>query len=190
MRINTTSYKALLGNYLLKFIGTFCLLYFGTKAFIGLSTPGNYYLPFMHNYLDYIGILRSSILLGAKWILLLFGYHCNVVNTFFLKMQMGRSVHIVYSCLGYGVMSFWLAFIFANTGSLKRKVLWMVAGVLIIWVINVIRIALLLLSINNNWTLFFGIDHHTLFNITSYIFIFIGIYCYDKSYTKTIEGVA
>ena len=137
-----------------------------------------------------MGLLRVAILWGAKGFLWLLGYQTYIVHTFYLKMLMGRSVHVVYSCLGYGIISFWLAFVFANTGSFKKKALWMVCGVLVIWSINVIRIALLLLAINNKWNLFLGLDHHSLFNITTYLFIFIGIYFYDRSNNKTAVSIA
>lgn len=168
-------------QYLFKFVGAFCLLYFGTKAFIGLTIPGGYYFPFLQNHLDYISLLRKSLLLGTRNFLSFFGYHCNIEKVFYLRMLMGKSVHIVYSCLGYGIISFWIAFIFANHGSFTRKCIWIVGGIITIWGINVLRIAMLLLAINNKWNLFFGLNHHTWFNIITYIFIFIGIYFYDRS---------
>jgi len=167
--------------YLLKFLGCFCLLYYGTKALIGLTIPGGYYSYYAANYLDYISVLRQSLLYGAKVFLLLFGYHSNVENTFYLRMVNGRSIHMVYSCLGYGISSFWAAFIFANTGSLQKKIVWILSGVICIWSINVIRVSMLLLAVNNNWQFSLGLGHHTWFNIAAYGFIFLGIYFYDKS---------
>ena len=162
--------------YLIKFLGCFCLLYYGTKAWIGLTIPGGYYSSFAAHYLDYISMLRSTLLYGAKYVLLLFGYYSNVDNTFYLKMVNGRSIHIVYSCLGYGISSFWVAFIFANTGSLHKKIVWILSGVACIWAINVIRISMLLLAVNKNWQFPLGLGHHTWFNIAAYGFIFLGIY--------------
>ena len=170
--------------YLLKFLGSFCLLYFGTKAIIGLSVPGGYYSPFVQKYLDYISLLRASLLYGSKGLLHLFGYQSDIQNVYYLRMQGGRSVHLVYSCLGYGIVSFWLAFVFANRGSFAKKVSWMLTGFVVIWLINVTRIALLLLAINKNWHFPLGFNHHTWFNIAAYTCIFIGIYLYDRSAQK------
>ncbi len=97
---------------------------------------------------------------------------------------------MVYSCVGYGIMSFWGAFILANTAALKRKLLWIIGGWLVIWCINVIRVCLLLVSINNNWSMPFGWDHHTWFNVVAYFFLFVLIYFYDhseKRYNKAIS---
>ena len=174
--------------YLLKFLGSFCLLYFGTKAMIGLCVPGGYYSPFLQRYLNYIAVLRESLLYGSKGLLSLFGYHSSIENVYYLNMQGGRSVHLVYSCLGYGIISFWLAFVFANRGSFTKKMVWMLIGFAVIWLINVTRIAMLLLAINKNWHFPLGLDHHTWFNIAAYGCIFIGIYLYDKSAQKHLAA--
>ena len=180
------TYKHPLIIYLIKFLGSFCFLYFGTKMIIGLSAPGGYYSPFVHNYLDYISVLRRSLLLGSRALLSLFGYHAVIENIYFLKVKNGHSIHIVYSCLGYGIFSFWLAFIFSNKGSIKKKLGWMMAGCMAIWAINITRISLLLLAVNSNWHFPFGLNHHTWFNIIAYAFILAGIYFYDRQ--KNITG--
>jgi hypothetical protein len=56
----------------------------------------------------------------------------------------------------------------------------MVGGVLALWAINVIRISMFLIAINNNSTMPFGIDHHTWFNIVAYGFILILMYFFNK----------
>ena len=175
-----TIYRHPLINYLIKFLGSFCILYFGTKMIIGLSAPGGYYSPFVHRYLDYISVLRRSLLLGSRGLLSLFGYHAVIENAYYLKINNGGSVHIVYSCLGYGIISFWLAFIFSNKGNYKRKLIWMLAGCIAICAINITRISMLLLAVNGNWHFPFGLNHHTWFNIAAYACIFGGIYFYDK----------
>ena len=181
---NPPFYKSFLAIYLLKFLGSFVLLYYGTKAMIGLGTAGGYYIPFIHNYLDYISVFRAFLLYSSKGFLGLLGYPSAVVNSFSLQLINGRSVHLVYSCLGYGIISFWIAFVFANRGNFKKKAIWMFTGILVICSINILRICLLLLSLNKNWRFPLGLDHHTWFNIASYAVIFAGIYLYDRAATK------
>ena len=84
-------------------------------------------------------------------------------------------------CVGYGVYSFWIAFVAANTGTLLKKAVWIISGVLILWMINVIRITLFLVAINRGWPMPLGIDHHTWFTIAAYGMIFILIWLYDKT---------
>ena len=91
---------------------------------------------------------------------------------------------MVYACLGYGVMSFWLAFVVANKGSIAKKIKWIFGGWLMIWIINIIRITLLMITINEKSTMPFDLDNHTFFNIGAYIAIFVLIYFYDRSLKK------
>jgi len=94
----------------------------------------------------------------------------------------GKGVIIAMDCVGYGVYSFWIAFVAANKGGVLKKTLWIVFGVLGLWLINVIRITLFLTAINKGWPMPLGIDHHTWFNIFAYLLIFLMIWFYDRSF--------
>ena len=159
------------------------MFYFGTLAIIGLSTPENQYSSFIATYLNFIDPLRHSLLYGAKGFLSLLGHSAYLFDNYTLAMQ-GSGVRMVYSCIGYGVMSFWIAFVVANKGNWKKKLTWIIAGLTDLWCINVLRVALLLLAANKHWTIPFGWDHHTWFNIFAYALIFTLIYFYDRSNKK------
>ncbi len=167
--------------YLVKFTGAFCLVYFGTLGVVGLSAQGGYYSAFVAHNLNYISWLRSSLLYGSKGLLQVFGFDTYFADQYLLRLKGGYGVRMVYSCLGYGVMSFWIAFIFANKGSFIKKLRWIVAGILCIWIINVCRVSLLLVAANKHWANLFGFDHHTWFTIVAYILIFALMYFFDKS---------
>jgi exosortase/archaeosortase family protein len=167
--------------YLIKFICTFSFLYFGTIAVIGLAAPGSYYSPLIDHYLNYVAWLRSSLLHGCKLILSVAGFDIYQKDIYTLTLLHGRGVHVGFDCLGYGVLSFWAAFIIANNGSLLKKVKWICAGLFFIWMINVGRIAILLIAINKQWAMPLGLDHHAWFNISAYCCIFIMIYFFDRS---------
>lgn len=170
--------------YLLKFGGFFCLLYFGTLGIIGLSTPDNVYSPFVARYLNFVDPLRASLLLGAKAFLALLGYRSYLPDRFTLTMDNGSAVRMVYSCIGYGVMSFWGAFVLANAGTAQKKISWLFGGLAMLWVINVLRIGLLVLANSRGWAIPLGWDHHTWFNIVAYGCIFMLIYFYDRSFKQ------
>lgn len=167
--------------FILKFITSFCILYFGTLAIIGLSSPQSYYSPFIANNINYIDWLRSSYLHACQQLLSLFNYTCTITDKYTLRINSANAIRMVYSCIGYGVMSFWSAFIIANKASVKSKALWIFAGLLIIWCLNTVRITLLLISENKGWSMPLGFDHHTWFNIVAYTFIFFLIYMFDNS---------
>ncbi len=162
-------------------------MYYGTMAIEGLAAPGNYYSPFIDKHLDCASWLRMSLLSGSKIFLALIGYKTVITDVHHLQMYQGVSVQLVYACLGVGVMSFWNAFVFANRGSWKRKLAWMLGGTLMLWLINVLRISLVLLANNKQWSIPLGWDHHTWFNIIAYIFIFVLIYLYDRNLKKNLQ---
>ncbi len=170
--------------YILKFLGVFCLLYFGTLAIIGLAAPGGMHSPFVEKYLDYVSWIKLSLMRAPALILSLFGIGTHEEPGFLLRFNGGRGVIIAYSCVGYGVYSFWIAFVVANKGKLWKKVKWVVVGVFALWFINVIRITLFITAINKGWPMPLGIDHHTWFNIFAYALIVIMIVLYDRSFKK------
>ena len=167
--------------YLLKFAAIFCVCYFGTLAIIGLAAPGGYYSPFVEKYLDYVSWIKLSLINATGFILSLFHIPTHTEPGFIIRINGGRGVIIAMSCVGYGVYSFWIAFVAANKGKFLRKLLWIVFGVLALWFINVIRITLFLIAINKGWPMPLGIDHHTWFNIVAYLLIFIMIWWYDRT---------
>lgn len=171
-------------NFLLflgKFILVFLLCYYGTLAVIGLTAKeGGYYSAFISNYLDYVSWIRESLLYGSKFVLGLFGVQTYLASQYNLRMVNGRGIIIVYECVGYGIMSFWTAFIVASSGAFKRKFFWWASGILIFWLLNVSRLSLLLVATNKNWAIPFGWDHHTWFNMIAYIAIIIMIYFFEK----------
>ena len=120
-------------KYLSKFILSFCVLYYGTIAFIGISSPGGFYIPFADKYINYVAWLRAGLLYSSKFVIELFHFQISLPDAYTIKIQNGNGVHIGYDCIGYGVLFFWVAFVFANNIPVVNKVKWMVGGVAIIW---------------------------------------------------------
>jgi exosortase/archaeosortase family protein len=170
--------------YLLKFSAIFCVLYFGTLVIIGLAAPVGWYSPFVEHHLDYVSWLKDSLITGSKFILSLFSIPTYKEPGFVLRYPEGKAVIIAMDCVGYGVYSFWIAFVGANKGRVKKKIAWMVLGLLALWLINVVRITLVLVAINKGWPMPLGIDHHTWFNVFAYLLIFFMIWLYDRSFRQ------
>ncbi|RYZ28514.1 MAG: hypothetical protein EOP49_41395 [Sphingobacteriales bacterium] len=169
--------------YVARFLGSFLVLYFGTLLIIGLSSKDHYYSSFVARYLDFVTPLRWSLLHASDAAVRLLGYQTSYQDDYTLAIDGGRGIRIVYSCVGYGVMSFWAAFIIANYGNIGTKIKWLLSGWMILWSINVLRISLLLLADVRNWGMPLGLDHHTLFNVAAYGAIFFLIYVYDKRHS-------
>ncbi len=175
--------------YLAKFLGVFCLCYFGTLGVIGLAAPDNHYSPFVTKYLDYVSWLKFSLLKGTQFLLSLFSISSHSEPGFLQRINNGRGVIIAMDCVGYGVYSFWIALVIANKGTPGKKLVWIIAGFLGLWLVNVIRISLFLVATNRNWAMPMGIDHHTWFTITAYILIFTMVWLYDRSFAKNKKPI-
>lgn len=173
--------------YLAKFIGVFCILYFGTLAIIGLAAYGGLYSPFVDKYLDYVSWIKVSLIQATALILSFFHIQTHTEPGFLLRYEQGNAIIIAMSCVGYGVYSFWIAFVVANKGKFLKKLTWIVGGVLGLWLINVIRITLFLTAINKDWPMPLGIDHHTWFNIFAYALIFLMICLYGRGNRKVVS---
>ena len=169
--------------FTIKFIILFLIFYYGTILMIGLTKPGGYYLGFIDKYLDYIKWLRISLIKGASVIAYFFGYDTIIEPGYLLRVIHSRGVIVSYNCAGYGIISFWMAFVLASKNYYLSKLLWVICGSLLIWVINVIRIGLFLVAINKGWQMPLHIDHHTWFNIVAYAAVLCMIFVYDKKVT-------
>jgi len=174
-------------RFLVKFLIIFSILYYGSFAIIGISAPGGYYSHFISEYLNYISGLQHLLIWGSKHLLSIFNIETLIGNHYVLRVVGGRGVIVSYGCAGFGVMSFWAAFILAGISRVPSKLFWIFFGFLIIWIINVIRISLFLLSVDRGWPMPLGIDHHTWFNIGAYGAIFILIYFHERS-TSSLEA--
>ena len=191
MLLTAHSIKTRLSNYidLSYFFRFFCLLiilhYFNLFYFSIIDKKGLIYIPFLDNHVNYISWLRNSILYTSNLIVRLTGTDSYVSLPFHLKTVNGNYVQLVYSCLGLGLMSFWTAFVVGNNDALGKKILWCIIGLVSIWFINCVRIAVLLLAFQRQWPVNRFIDHHSLFNMVAYSLIFFLIYFYLKSTKNT-----
>ena len=164
-----------------RFLGAFCLLYFGTKAVIGLTVPGGYYSEWVADNFNYPSLLRYSLLHGTRLMAGVFGYDTYLRDAYHITMVNGRGIHLAYDCYGYGLLSFWIAFIFANQGSFRKKTFWILAGCITIWGLNVCRLTLVLIASNKKMQLPYNWSHHTFYNIITYAFIFVMIWLFSRS---------
>ena len=164
----------------IKFILFFLLFYYGTKAVIALSATEGHYSRFVANNLDYVSLIKRSLIWGTRVLLSIFQIDTYQLDPFIVRIKDGVGVRIAHGCVGYGVYSFWLAYVLSNSLKLKIKVKFIVIGLFLLWVINILRISLLLVTLQNNKRMPFGLDHHTWFNIVSYLAIFAMIYGFER----------
>jgi exosortase/archaeosortase family protein len=166
--------------FVIKFILFFLFFYYGTKGVIALSATEGHYSKFVADYLDYVTLIKRSLIWGTRLLLSFFHIETYQVDPFVVRIKNGVGVRIAHGCVGYGVYSFWLAYILANSFKAKIKMKFIVIGLFLLWLINVLRISLLLVTMQNNNQMPLGLDHHTWFNIVSYVAIFAMIYGFER----------
>lgn len=155
--------------FVTRFLILFLLLYGFNIAFIGITGEGGYYVQFLDQYVNYIRWLRESLIYCASILLNIFGYE-TLRLPYHLKIIQGVKVGVGYDCLGYGIMSMHIALALSYPFKYKIRRLYLVLGLLIIYLINVIRIALVGVAYTNYRNV--NIDHHFVFNVIAYFVIF------------------
>ncbi len=172
-------------QFILVFAFVFLICYFGALFITGVAIKGGMYSPFVEKYFNLSAWLRSSLIAGTKLFVSFFGIETIRTDDYVLSIPKANGIRIVYSCLGFGVMSFWTAYIIATSAKKVKKIQWLFIGLLLIWVINVLRISMVLLAGYKGWKFPFGLDHHTWFNIIAYVAIFMMMYFFEKNIKKS-----
>jgi exosortase/archaeosortase family protein len=85
-------------------------------------------------------------------------------------------------------MCIWAAFTIADTTAIRTKVLWCLGGFFCIWLINCIRVAVLMIALKNKWQTAQAMSHHDTFNIAAYALIMVLMFIYYKRNQKQFGG--
>ncbi len=144
------------------------------------SQGGRFYNPFLADNFNYIQGLRWLLITPARAIINAFGYYA-ISNGMDVLIVNGPILRVYYSCLGLGVMSFLAAFVIAFPSPVKAKIKMILIGFIVVYVLNVFRIAglgLLVASFKSQRALF--TYHHEIFNIIVYIVIVIMLFFWIK----------
>ena len=170
-----TQYRCMFKNHtfhILRFLLLFSGLTIAFYCYIGIVSPGGKtYSLFLDRYANFPAWLTYFICKSAKGLLQLIGYDVYQKKPNNVTITGGRGVNIIWACLGFGVMSFWVAFVAAHYAKWLYKLKWIFAGVALITGINILRIALIALALHHNWKAFMAIEPHLAFNVVSYIAI-------------------
>ncbi|GLB48554.1 exosortase family protein XrtF [Neptunitalea lumnitzerae] len=133
-----TKYGAALG-FLLRFLGVYIVLTMAYTFYINqfTSTP------------DGITTLVAN---QSKWLLDAFGYPATMVKDAaepFYKVMVGNhyTARIVEGCNSVSVLILFVTFIIAFKGSLKHTLLYGLAGIAFLYVVNVLRIVILTIGV-------------------------------------------
>ncbi|WP_413666188.1 exosortase Y [Mucilaginibacter sp. Mucisp86] len=168
-------------RFMLLFILLFTIFYNFNIFFFGITSPGGNYSPFLAEHLNYIAALRQLLLDCSVTVLKWLGYAAIDNNSELLVAGKG-TLAVVYSCLGLGLISFFSAFVLAYPSPLRSKLVFLISGILVIQLLNVLRFVLLAIFWSKKANRI--IDHHTIFNIILYIIIAFSLYIWIKRNDK------
>jgi exosortase/archaeosortase family protein len=165
-------------TFLIKFICLFLVFYSINIGVIAISSPGGFYVPFVETHINYIQFLRNTYISGVTIILRLLGYEV-ITSPFGLGVLNHAGFKLVYSCLGYGLMSCFSAFAFSIPKPFTSRYLFLASGICLIFLLNIFRLLLVALYYNPKFNIF-RLDHHEIFNIATYLTIVGFSYLYLK----------
>jgi exosortase/archaeosortase family protein len=187
VKINRSTLPAL--KFIVSFPVLFLVIYYFNIAFIGLTTTDGYYIENLDQHLNYIKAWRDFNITGTASILRALGYEVTT-QPFRLHVTGKSGFILVYSCLGYGVLSIYAAFILAYPRPLRNKFVFLFIGVLGFQMLNMLRLSLIALFWKPS-PLFLNLNAHELFNVITYGLILLASYCwlnYDKRKTNLYEN--
>ena len=172
---------------ILRFAGLFpllfLLLYYFNIGYIGLTSPGGLYIQFLDQHFNYIKYWREFNLATSATILKSFGYEV-FTNEFRLHVEGKAGFILVYSCLGYGILSLFTAFVLTYPKPLKEKLYFLLSGVITFQVLNTMRLILIALY----WKpapILLKMNAHEIFNSIIYMIIACSVYYWLNQ--KTIK---
>lgn len=175
------------GIFIIKFLLLFLMLYGFNILFIGLTTPDGIYVPGLEQHANYIHQWRTFTLQTTASLLDILGFRTKLTELS-LRVIGFSGFKLVYSCLGYGIMSFFAAFVISYPKRLASKLYMLISGLMMIQATNIARLVLISIywkpCFKDSW-----IDHHTMFNISIYLIVITILYAWTNAKPNTNSHV-
>jgi exosortase/archaeosortase family protein len=170
---------------ILQFLLVYALLAGWFYCFIGITSPGgNTYSPILDHYFNAPRWLTWLIAKSSMAMLRLAGFTVYQRSHNNVTIMGSRGVTIIWACLGFGVMSFWTAFVTAHKATRQYKLKWCLSGIAIIIALNITRITLIAVANHYHWLSITSLEPHATFNIASYILLFLLVVWFIRRYKK------
>ena len=175
-------------GYYLRFAALFFLFYLGYTFVIAAAAPTGPYFPFVDQYLNFPLVIRFCVLHIGQFMLSLFGYSTFITEGRITSSDGLNVLEMAWACYGLGLKSFWVAFVCANRMELKHKIYWSLLGVLSIFLLNCLRVMIMMIAMVEKWTIaeYLGTNAHDLFNYLCYAALFgLVLIFFSKAKTNT-----
>jgi len=176
---------------ILRFLVLFIVLLTGFYAYVGItSAGGKFFSPFLSRYLNFPYWLTIAVAKSAALVLRLSGYSVHQANASNISVNGATGVTIAWPCLGVAPISLWIGFVAAHRYKAAYKIKWIIAGVMIIFLVNVLRIAVIVISNYHKWFYLQHFNAHTSFNILAYVIILLLMFLFIKNFNLKKKGDA
>ena len=157
----------------------------GFYFYVGLTSPGGkLFSPFLARFANFPYWLSALVSGSARLLLTIAGYAVYQKSPTNITIIGGKGVNIAWGCLGVGAISLWIAFIIAHRWAIKYKIKWIAAGVVFIFVVNIVRIAMIALSNYYGWKYMQSFNAHTSFDALTYAVILILMLFFTLQYSR------
>ncbi|ADY52882.1 hypothetical protein Pedsa_2334 [Pseudopedobacter saltans DSM 12145] len=165
-------------RFLLILIGSYLLIYGFCQLWIGLCAPGGLYWPFAEQHLNFIKWYRELLIWIAVKIAAIFDLQ-TLSNSTQMRIIGKGGINIVYSCIGYGILSALAAIgVALPQKEIKQRIYFVLTGFTIFTLLNSLRIFLIAYYMKQAREL--RIDHHDIFNYICYALLLLGIYWWNR----------
>jgi exosortase/archaeosortase family protein len=168
-----------IGFIFIKTLSIYAILSVFFYCYEGLiDNQGTYYSPFLDQY-SIIKLMLNLLISPLAWILKMLGY---AVSTNSPVIWIGSSaIRIFTACLGIQIMIGYVSLILGFPG--KKKLLFLIIGILVIYLLNIGRMISILLTIEK-YPAIVNISHE-IFTYLSYIVIIALYYIWVKKYSSS-----
>jgi len=165
----------------LKIKETFLITKFHALSFVILIYVVINLLIGIYNFEGWIHVLFSI----SHYILGWFGYN-SVVEPFYLLGEYGN-VYMEKRCLGIITTYLFAGFVYLTGEKLKPKLLFILAGTIVLNVANILRFVFVFIHINEYGKYLWKIEIHDLFNYILYILVFLLWVLWINKFSDTLD---
>lgn len=133
-------------------------------------------------------VCADALIYPAQIIVNTLGYQ-TIISERVLSIVGARGIIIHAPCLGFNIIGAFIILITAYPSPREWwvKAIFILVGVMGIQMLNILRVTALV--IKNNYSFELPINHHDLFNIIIYSFVFVTFYIWVKFYSNQLSNV-
>jgi exosortase/archaeosortase family protein len=138
--------------------------------------------------LNIYSVCADAIIYPAQFLVNILGFETIKYDSV-ISIVGARGIIVHAPCLGFNVFGAFIVLIIAypSNRNWREKALFILAGVMGIQLLNILRVTALV--IKNNYQYELPINHHDLFNIIIYSFVFFAFYMWIKLYANRTNNV-